>query len=420
MVLTAQKKDATSPESTVEAQQKATGGWARGSSWRCCGAGGRRRHPRGPQCPLRRGGRSHPQRRGTRSTPSGAVPGRWADHAHPDADRHHRAVRHDVRRLLRALAAVSEAPVHPDDDRDHHDRVARPDHELGAVRGLQPAALALAGDWPLVSLVAHGRTVHRVRLRDVLLRCRSSRRCGSCERPGATAGRLVRVAPSAHQPGGAHLRGRLRLRRGPGDLCVRGAAVHLLAGHPVRIGFAGKSYQFPLMWESSLVTMVMIPAGVLVYRDDTGKTQAEKLAQRLRMFRGRPALGTFLVMFAILNVAYFFYGGVRRRSGSAARPHRLRARSRIPRRRCTTRRATTRRADSRARTSRASGRDGNRAAGRTTRCHTSGRRRTLQPDERSQRRRKRLSRRQPIPSCSQTGKTPRRRSRSGSCTGRRP
>jgi len=70
----------------------------------------------------------------------------------------------------------------------------------------------------------------------------------------------------------------------------------------------GSWYQFPLIWESSLVTLVMIPAGVLLYRDDTGKTQAEKLAQKIRFFRGRPALGTFLVMFAILNVAYFGYG----------------------------------------------------------------------------------------------------------------
>ena len=71
---------------------------------------------------------------------------------------------------------------------------------------------------------------------------------------------------------------------------------------------AGKWYQFPLIWESALVTLVMIPAGVLLYRDDTGKTQAEKLAQRVRWFRTRPALGTFLVMFAIINVAYFGYG----------------------------------------------------------------------------------------------------------------
>ncbi len=41
----------------------------------------------------------------------------------------------------------------------------------------------------------------------------------------------------------------------------------------------------------------MIPAGVLLYRDDTGRTVAEKLAHRVRAFRGRPALGTFVVMF---------------------------------------------------------------------------------------------------------------------------
>jgi hypothetical protein len=74
--------------------------------------------------------------------------------------------------------------------------------------------------------------------------------------------------------------------------------------------FTGKSYQFPLLWESSLVTAVMIPAGVLLYRDDTGRTVAEKLAQRIRLFPGRPALATFAVMFVILNSAYLFlYGG---------------------------------------------------------------------------------------------------------------
>jgi hypothetical protein len=73
--------------------------------------------------------------------------------------------------------------------------------------------------------------------------------------------------------------------------------------------FTGKWYQFPLLWESCLVTLVMIPAAVLLYRDDTGRTQAEKLAQRARFLTRRPALGTFLVMFAILNVAYLAYGG---------------------------------------------------------------------------------------------------------------
>ena len=72
--------------------------------------------------------------------------------------------------------------------------------------------------------------------------------------------------------------------------------------------FAGTTFQFPLIWESALVTTVMIPAGVLCHRDDTGRTQAEKLARRLRAFRARPALSTFLVMAGILNVAYFVYG----------------------------------------------------------------------------------------------------------------
>lgn len=72
--------------------------------------------------------------------------------------------------------------------------------------------------------------------------------------------------------------------------------------------FPGTTFQFPLIWESLAVTFVMIPAAVLCYRDDTGKSVAEKLAARARIFPKRPVLGTFLVMFAIINVAYFAYG----------------------------------------------------------------------------------------------------------------
>lgn len=72
--------------------------------------------------------------------------------------------------------------------------------------------------------------------------------------------------------------------------------------------FTGTTYQFPLIWESFAVTFVMIPAAILVYRDDTGKSVAEKLAAKARLFPNRPVLGTFLVMFAIINVAYFAYG----------------------------------------------------------------------------------------------------------------
>lgn len=84
--------------------------------------------------------------------------------------------------------------------------------------------------------------------------------------------------------------------------------------------FAGTTFQFPIIWESVFVTLVMIPAGVLCYRDDTGKTVAEKLSQRLRFLQSRPTLATFLVMFGILNIAYFMYGtafGVIRASGIA-------------------------------------------------------------------------------------------------------
>jgi hypothetical protein len=72
--------------------------------------------------------------------------------------------------------------------------------------------------------------------------------------------------------------------------------------------FTGEPYQFPSIWETVMVTFVMIPAGVLLYRDDTGRTVAEKLARRARILPSRPALGMFVVMFVIINLAYFAYG----------------------------------------------------------------------------------------------------------------
>ena len=72
--------------------------------------------------------------------------------------------------------------------------------------------------------------------------------------------------------------------------------------------FTGKAYQFPFIWETVMVTFVMIPAGVLLYRDDTGRTVAEKLARRARIFPGRPTLAMFTVMFVLINLAYFAYG----------------------------------------------------------------------------------------------------------------
>ena len=90
--------------------------------------------------------------------------------------------------------------------------------------------------------------------------------------------------------------------------CIRAGLYIYSQVIPFGSVFAGKSYQFPLLWESSLVTVVMIPAAVLLYRDDTGRTVAEKLAQRFRLFDKRPALATFSVMFAILMTAYAVYG----------------------------------------------------------------------------------------------------------------
>lgn len=73
--------------------------------------------------------------------------------------------------------------------------------------------------------------------------------------------------------------------------------------------FTGSTFQFPLIWESLSVCFVMVPAAILCYRDDTGKSVAEKLAAKANWFPTRPVLGTFMVMFAIINVSYFAYGG---------------------------------------------------------------------------------------------------------------
>jgi hypothetical protein len=90
--------------------------------------------------------------------------------------------------------------------------------------------------------------------------------------------------------------------------CIRAGLYIYSQVIPFGSVFAGEAYQFPLLWESSLVTLVMIPAAVLLYRDDTGRTVAEKLAQRLWFAGKRPALATFTMMFGILMVAYSLYG----------------------------------------------------------------------------------------------------------------
>ena len=49
---------------------------------------------------------------------------------------------------------------------------------------------------------------------------------------------------------------------------------------PLGSVFTGTTFQFPLIWESFSVTFVMVPAAILLYRDDTGKSVAENSPRR--------------------------------------------------------------------------------------------------------------------------------------------
>ena len=122
--------------------------------------------------------------------------------------------------------------------------------------------------------------------------------------------------------------------------------------------FTGTPFQFPLIWESFSVTFVMVPAAILCYRDDTGKSVAEKLAAKAKIFPTRPVLGTFLVMFAIINVSYFAYGAWFAAIKVTMRRPPLPARGLIRRPKCMIHKGFTRRQAPRARTRSASGRPG--------------------------------------------------------------
>jgi NADH:ubiquinone oxidoreductase subunit 6 (subunit J) len=82
-------------------------------------------------------------------------------------------------------------------------------------------------------------------------------------------------------------------------------AQFLTYSHVIEFGTidVGKNSQFPLLMASVLITVIMIPASVLLYRDDTGKSQADRIAQRLRLHARHPKLANFLVMALVLNIA---------------------------------------------------------------------------------------------------------------------
>ncbi|TLG05301.1 spirocyclase, AveC family [Nocardia cyriacigeorgica] len=83
----------------------------------------------------------------------------------------------------------------------------------------------------------------------------------------------------------------------------------LTYSHVIEFGTidAGKNSQFPMLMASVLITIVMIPASLLLYRDDTGRSQAEKFARRFRLHDRHPTLATFLVMAVALNIAMFSF-----------------------------------------------------------------------------------------------------------------
>ena len=119
---------------------------------------------------------------------------------------------------------------------------------------------------------------------------------------------LVCVAPSADQPGVDHPARRHPHRRDARDDAGAHWVLHLLASHSLRVRFRWTAIPIPVH--------LGIRDGDI--RDDPGGCAAlprrhrahccEKLARRARIFPSRPALGMFVVMFVIINLAYFAYG----------------------------------------------------------------------------------------------------------------
>jgi Spirocyclase AveC-like len=104
-------------------------------------------------------------------------------------------------------------------------------------------------------------------------------------------------------------------------LCVRIGLYTFTQVIPFGSVFVGTRWQFPVLWQSSLISILMIPAAALIYRDDTGRTVAERLARRAKVFPSRPVVGSFVVMLVGVNIAFMAYGlvytAVTRWSGAA-------------------------------------------------------------------------------------------------------
>lgn len=69
----------------------------------------------------------------------------------------------------------------------------------------------------------------------------------------------------------------------------------------------GRPDQFPLLIQAGGTTIPFIVGAVLWWRDDTGLTGAERLAQRWEVLRRRGSAGVFVVFFSLLSLGYLAY-----------------------------------------------------------------------------------------------------------------
>ena len=152
---------------------------------------------------------------------------------------------HADHRLRGGLAPPPPPPDPADGAGPHPARLAGPDHELGPVRGVQPAALALARDVGIGVALADRRAVHRDRVRHLLLGAVLPRGVAVAPPPGPPIGGRVRLAASARQSLAADPRHRVRVRRHAGDVPRPHPAVHLLPGGPLRIHRRGEVVPVP-------------------------------------------------------------------------------------------------------------------------------------------------------------------------------
>jgi hypothetical protein len=72
--------------------------------------------------------------------------------------------------------------------------------------------------------------------------------------------------------------------------------------------FTGQRFQYPLVLEAIGFGAVLCPAAPLMWRDATGRTWPEKVAQRFRVFAKRPNLGAFTIALGLMSTIYLAYG----------------------------------------------------------------------------------------------------------------